>query len=55
MDLNYLFQRHQISLFRSQHAPCPQAREAHRGLTLGYAAEIARSRTTTGYRLMPVS
>jgi hypothetical protein len=41
MDLNYLYQRHQISLFRSRHAASEQARRAHRGLTEGYAAVIA--------------
>ena len=40
MDLNYLYKRHQISLFRSHHATSEQARRAHRGLTEGYAALI---------------
>ena len=40
MDLNYLYKRHQISLFRSRHAASAQARRAHRGLTEGYAALI---------------
>lgn len=41
MDLNYLYQRHQVSLFMSENAACGQAREAHKGLALGYAAQIA--------------
>ena len=41
MDLNYLYKRHQISLFRSHHATSEQARRAHRGLTDGYAAVIS--------------
>jgi hypothetical protein len=41
MDLNYLYKRHQISLFRSRNAASAEARRAHSGLTEGYAARIA--------------
>ena len=40
MDFNYLYKRHQISLFRARNAASDQARRAHRGLTEGYAALI---------------
>lgn len=41
MDLNYLYQRHQISLYMAEHAASEPARLAHRELTAGYAARIA--------------
>ncbi|MFL6734992.1 MAG: hypothetical protein ACJ8EY_09895 [Sphingomicrobium sp.] len=41
MDLNYLYQRHQISLYRSDHAACERSRSAHRDFTRSYAALIA--------------
>jgi hypothetical protein len=41
MDLNYLYHRHQISLFMAFNAACGKARSAHRGLAEGYAARIA--------------
>ena len=53
MDLNYLYKRHQISLFKSENATCPQARDAHRGLAVSYATEIERTRNASGFRLSP--
>ena len=50
-DLNYLYKRHQVSLYRSEHAACEQSRNAHRELTDAYAALIAfkrRGRTAIG-------
>jgi hypothetical protein len=43
-DLNYLYQRHQVSLYMSEHAACEQSRSAHRGLTEAYASLIASLR-----------
>jgi hypothetical protein len=43
-DLNYLYQRHQISLYMSENAGCEQSRNAHRGLTDAYASLIASAR-----------
>ena len=43
-DLNYLYQRHQISLYMSEHAACERSRVAHRGLTDAYASLIATAR-----------
>jgi hypothetical protein len=40
-DLNYLYSRHQISLYMSEHAACTRSRAAHRELTDAYAALIA--------------
>jgi len=40
MDLNYLYQRHQISLMRADAALSTGARVAHRGLAAGYARLI---------------
>ena len=44
MDLNYLYQRHQVSLFMAENAACEQSRAAHLGLAKAYAAEIASAR-----------
>jgi len=44
MDLNYLYQRHQVSLFMSENAACDRSRSAHRGLTDAYASLIASAR-----------
>jgi hypothetical protein len=43
-DLNYLYKRHQISLYMSEHAACARSRTAHRELTDAYAALIASAR-----------
>ncbi len=40
MDLNYLYRRHQVSLFMSENAACEPSRAAHLGLTEGYASQI---------------
>ncbi|HJT41564.1 MAG TPA: hypothetical protein VJ762_14640 [Sphingobium sp.] len=39
-DLNFLLQREQEELLRSQSAPCAAARAAHHGLAQGYARRI---------------
>jgi hypothetical protein len=44
MDLNYLYERHQVSLFRAENASSEEARQAHRGLADAYAARIAGAR-----------
>ena len=41
MDLNYLYHRHQVSLFLSANAASETARRTHRALAEGYAARIA--------------
>ena len=40
MDLNYLYHRHQVSLFMSENAACAPSRAAHLGLAEGYASRI---------------
>lgn len=40
MDLNYLYHRHQVSLFMSENAACEPSRAAHSGLAEGYASQI---------------
>ena len=40
MDFNYLYYRHQISLFMSENAASDEARSSHHGLARRYAAEI---------------
>ena len=44
MDLNYLYHRHQVSLFMAENADCGESRRAHRALADGYAARIACAR-----------
>ena len=44
MDLNYLYHRHQVSLFRADDAASPGARRAHQGLADGYAGLIAEAK-----------
>ena len=44
MDLNYLYQRHQVSLFMSEHAACEEARRAHLEMASGYASMIDRAK-----------
>lgn len=41
MDLNYLYLRHQISLFMSENAACERARETHLAFATAYAERIA--------------
>jgi hypothetical protein len=44
MDLNYLYQRHQVSLFMSDNAACEQSRIAHAALAAAYAERIAEAK-----------
>jgi hypothetical protein len=44
MDLNYLYHRHQVSLYMSDHASCDRSRRIHRTFTDAYAALIAGRR-----------
>lgn len=44
MNLDYLYQRHQISVFMADNASCEEARQAHRGLADGYAMRILEAR-----------
>lgn len=39
-DLNYLYMRHQVSLFRSQNAACEPSRRAHAEMACAYADRI---------------
>ena len=48
MDLNYLYQRHQVSLFMAANAACEAARQVHRELADGYASRIASMRNAPG-------
>jgi hypothetical protein len=45
LDLNYLYQRHQISLFMADNAASEEARQVHRELAYRYAARIADAKT----------
>lgn len=44
MDLNYLYQRQQVSMFMAVNAGSEQARRAHRELADRYSARIADAR-----------
>lgn len=41
MDLNYLYHRRGVSLFRAQNASCLEARRVHGALAKGYRRQIA--------------
>jgi hypothetical protein len=45
MDLNYLYHRHQVSLFMADNADCEQSRRLHRELADRYATRIADAKT----------
>jgi len=45
MDLNYLYHRQQVSLFRAGNAGCARARRAHGELAELYGARIEAFRT----------
>jgi hypothetical protein len=44
MDLNYLYHRHQVSLFMADNAASEQARRTHRELADGYASRILEAK-----------
>jgi hypothetical protein len=44
MDLNYLYQRHQVSLFMAEKAASEEARRTHREFAERYAASIAAAK-----------
>ena len=44
MDLNYLYQREQVSRFRSANAACAASRQAHRTMACVYAERIAAAK-----------
>jgi hypothetical protein len=47
VDLNYLYQRHQVSLFMAENAASEQARRVHRELADGYAARIGEAKDSS--------
>lgn len=47
MDLNYLYHRHQVSLFMADNAASDPARRAHRELADRYAAQIVAAKNST--------
>lgn len=44
LDLNYLYKRHQISLFMAEHSASDPARRIHRELAERYADRIAEAK-----------
>jgi len=44
VDLNYLYQRHQISLFMAEHGSSDEVRRVHCEFVELYAAQIAQAR-----------
>jgi len=44
VDLNYLYQRQQISRFNADNAACGDSRRAHRDMADAYGALIAAAR-----------
>ena len=50
MDLNYLYHRHQVSLFMAAHAASEAGRRIHRALADGYGARIVSAKTASRAR-----
>ena len=44
MDLNYLYQREQVSRFRTDNAACEASRQAHLTMACIYAERIAAAK-----------
>lgn len=44
MDLNYLYQRQQVSQFNADNAACGNSRKSHQDMADAYGALIAGSR-----------
>ena len=44
MDLNYLYQRHQVSVFMAENAHSEQVSEVHREFGERYASQIAAAK-----------
>jgi hypothetical protein len=53
VDLNYLFQRRQISQFNADNAACGISRKAHQDMADAYGALIATARNGTALRIRP--
>jgi hypothetical protein len=51
MDLNYLYHRHQVSLFNADNAACENSRLAHLSLVAAYAAKIEQARNRVSQQL----
>jgi hypothetical protein len=48
MDLNYLYHRHQVSLFMADNATSDAARRIHRELAERYAGQISDAKRPLG-------
>ena len=46
MDLNYLYERHRVSLFMAENAASEEARHVHREFAERYAAQIANAKNS---------
>ena len=53
VDFNYLYHRHQVSLYMAQHAACNEARQVHRELAASYRARIADAKQARAVRIAP--
>lgn len=50
MDLNYLYQRQQVSLFNADNAACDRSRRVHQSMANAYAALITAAKSCEGAR-----
>ena len=50
MDLNYLYQRQQISLFNADNAACDRSRRVHQSMADAYGALITVAKNDEGAR-----
>jgi hypothetical protein len=53
VDLNYIYQRLQVSQFNADNAVCNNSRRSHQDMADAYAALIASARNGAGVELRP--
>jgi len=53
VDLNYLYQRQQVSRFNADNAACDNSRRAHREMAAAYGVLIAEARNAAVAELRP--
>lgn len=53
VDLNYLYQRRQVSQFNADNAVCSNSRRSHQDMADAYAALIASARNGAAVELQP--
>ena len=53
VDFNYLYERHQVSLYMAENAPSKKARQVHRELAGRYRARISEGKRAAAVPVAP--